>query len=251
MPQPWFTTTQVHPQIYALAEFSHWEKVISYLLIDQERAFLIDTGMGYESIRSAVDKITNLPLSVLLTHAHWDHIGGVAEFNDVSISNHPFEVNSLEKGFSSSDIPELTDQTLFSDGFLPKEYTAAGQRTPAVLTDGQQIQSYSFTVQVIHTPGHTPGSVCFFVPQLNALFTGDTLYEGPLYAQLPESNLTEYSNSIAKLQQFVNQEVLVFGGHNSVQNNESLITDAKNVFDKLAVDPSLTEIKGTQLSLLI
>jgi glyoxylase-like metal-dependent hydrolase (beta-lactamase superfamily II) len=107
----WFTVSQLHPQVYAFAEFSHWEQVVSYLIVDKHRAFLVDTGMGYASIDEEVKKITSLPVTVLLTHTHWDHIGGLHEFESASVFNHSFELAQLKKGFSSKEVPELHDSS--------------------------------------------------------------------------------------------------------------------------------------------
>src|SRR5688572_5957336 len=107
MKKNWFTVTQVHGNIYAFAEFCHWEQVVSYLVLDSSQAFLIDTGMGYWSLKDEVKKLTSLPVTVLLSHAHWDHTGGVADFTNVHVFDHDFEKHSLKNGFHSTTIKEL------------------------------------------------------------------------------------------------------------------------------------------------
>src|SRR3989344_6241676 len=138
MKNSWFTVQKVHQNIYALAEFHHWEKVVSYQIIDQTQAFLIDTGMGYESIKLEIAKLTSLPVKVLLTHAHWDHIGGTNEFEDISVFNDPFEIKSLEAGFISGDIDELMDSQMFSQTkYSVKKYRVLGIKNYTLLSDGQ------------------------------------------------------------------------------------------------------------------
>lgn len=252
MKKAWFTIEQLHPQIFALAEFSHWEAVVSYLIIDQQRAFLIDTGMGYQSIKKAVRTLTSLPITVLLTHAHWDHIGGVSEFDDVRVYDDSFEKSALEKGFSSITVPELHKPSFFLDDFLPKEYKVRANKTHSTFQDGETLQSDSFDIQVIHTPGHTPGSVCFLIPQLHALFTGDTVYPGPLYAQLPESSISQYQQSIEKLRLYTSQAAHLYPGHNAMVANPDLIDKASTLFlsitqAQLSLLPA--ELKGKLLSI--
>lgn len=73
----WFTVEQIDADSYVISELKHWEETHCYLLCGSERAVLIDTGLGVENIREIVGRLTNLPVIVILTHAHWDHIGGL------------------------------------------------------------------------------------------------------------------------------------------------------------------------------
>mgnify|MGYP002597446315 FL=1 len=63
-----------------MSEPRHWEETHAYLLAGTKRALLIDTGLGVCDLFSAVRSLTSLPVTVALTHAHWDHIGGCNEF---------------------------------------------------------------------------------------------------------------------------------------------------------------------------
>lgn len=233
MNKSWFTVHRVHPNVYALAEFSHWEQVISYLVVDKTRAFLIDTGMGYESMYETVKKITSNPVTILLSHTHWDHIGGIEQFENLFVSNHKFELANLQKGFVSDTIPELTNESYFLHGHKPKKYSVKGRKNIHTFNHRQDIISDTFTITCIHTPGHTPGSYCFFIKKFGALFTGDTLYPAPLYAYLPESNWKEYVQSVQDLEEFVSITQHVYSGHNSIQENNSflreVITDFKRI----------------------
>lgn len=248
----WFSITQVTENIFALAEFNHWEKVVSYLAVDKTQAFLIDTGMGYASICSEVRKITTLPITVLLTHAHWDHIGSVSEFEKVYLFDDVFEQKSIQVGFNSNQIPELNNPEMFSNNFKPRKYGQEGINNFNVLNNNQILCSDTFDMKIIHTPGHTPGSVCFYIPQLNALFTGDTLYPGPLYAQLPESNISDFVSSIKKLSRFSSPELTIFPGHNANCCSSKLIAEANEVLKsaKNCVGKE-KEVKGKRLSILL
>ncbi len=75
-PEPWFTVERVDADTYAVSEYRHWEEPHCYLLLGRERAALIDTGLGVGDIRAVVERLTDLPVTVLTTHVHWDHIGG-------------------------------------------------------------------------------------------------------------------------------------------------------------------------------
>jgi glyoxylase-like metal-dependent hydrolase (beta-lactamase superfamily II) len=251
MQKKWFTVTQVHTNVYALAEFSHWEQVVSYLIIDTTQAFLIDTGMGYDSIKAEVAKLTNLPITVLLTHTHWDHIGGIGEFEVINLFDDSFEIHSLRQGFATKNIPEMNDTELFSNGFMPKTFTVTGKDTVTTFTDHHIIPSDTFAIEVIHTPGHTPGSVCFYIEAFKILATGDTLYPGPLYAQMPESDLHDYCLSIKKLATYLDEDLTILPGHNSVTARQDLLLEARELFDTIQKIPTgelLPEYKGKLLS---
>ena len=75
----WLTIQQLDKDTWALSEPRHWEETHAYLLAGTKRALLIDTGLGVCDLFSAVRSLTSLPVTVALTHAHWDHIGGCNE----------------------------------------------------------------------------------------------------------------------------------------------------------------------------
>ncbi len=80
----WFTIEKIDNNTYAISEYGHWEKMHSYLLIGKTYALLIDTGLGIGNIKKEVDLLTDLPVKVVTTHVHWDHIGGHSLFGDIS-----------------------------------------------------------------------------------------------------------------------------------------------------------------------
>lgn len=254
MSKQWFTVEQLSLDVYALAEFAHWEKVVSYLIIDRRQAYLFDTGMGYAPITPVVQALTDLPVRVYLTHGHWDHIGGVEAFSAVAGFDHDFERDQVASGFDSATIDELMEPRYFEDGFAPRHYRARGNAHYEALSHGMQVESDSFVIEVIHTPGHTPGSVCYHIPQKNLLITGDTLYPGPLYAQLPESSLQDYAKSIAQLQTLVHPELILLPGHNASQVSSGLIGQASALFAdlvKIPEDALPEKIEGNNLSILL
>ncbi|WP_418747121.1 MBL fold metallo-hydrolase [Frisingicoccus sp.] len=86
----WFTVERIDIDTYAISEYKHWEETHCYLLCGAQRAVLIDTGLGIVKIKEVVDDLTELPVTVITTHVHWDHIGGHQHFSH-------FEVHEAEK----------------------------------------------------------------------------------------------------------------------------------------------------------
>ena len=93
----WFTVEQIDDHTFAISEYKHWEQTHCYLLLGTERALLIDTGLGVENIRCVVESLTSLPLIVVTTHVHWDHIGGHWNFSNIGV--HEAERDWLESKF--------------------------------------------------------------------------------------------------------------------------------------------------------
>lgn len=87
MEQNWFTVKQITTKLFGIGEFNHFEKVISYLFVGTTKAVLFDTGLGVKNIRHEVKKITQLPIIVLNSHSHYDHVGGNSKFNIFITSN--------------------------------------------------------------------------------------------------------------------------------------------------------------------
>ncbi len=209
MKKQWFTIKQVRPRLYAIAEFNHFEKVVSYLVVGKAQALLFDTGMGHRSIHKVIKGITKFPVTVLLTHFHWDHVGGVQKTDTV---------------FSSKN-----------------------------MKDGQVLKIDKFAIQIIYTPGHTPDSACYFIKNVNWLFAGDTLYPGPLYAHLPESNISAYATSLARLCSLADKKTLILPGHNAIYTDYTLLENAATLM-KQAVhtkQAGTKEIKGNKFSILL
>ena len=102
--QDWFRVWENTPGSWIIEEPLHCEQVKSYLVLGQERAALIDTGMGVGNIAQLVHQMTELPITVILSHAHNDHVGGAWQFDNVGI--HPSEADDLAKGQSAERLSE-------------------------------------------------------------------------------------------------------------------------------------------------
>jgi glyoxylase-like metal-dependent hydrolase (beta-lactamase superfamily II) len=242
MKKQWFDITEVTENLFALREPLHIQDVVSYLLVTRTNAILFDTGMGYENIEAVVKSLTQNPITVFLTHTHWDHIGGAHLFDRVNVFDNRFERTLLEEGFSSIDERKvfgdfLDDPEYFSrpEMFAPKKYLIPGKTKYGLLSDNQSVRIDDYDIQVIHTPGHTPGSACYYIPQLNVLLTGDLVYPGPLYAHLEGADFTQYLESLRKLSRLMDPSVQMLPGHNAVTVDGSLLKRVTEGFEAIAM----------------
>jgi len=156
----------IDSKTFAISEYGHWEKVHSYLVIGDKCAALIDTGIGIGNIRSVVDKLTSLPIKVITTHVHWDHIGGHGHFNEIYV--HELETDWLENG-----IPGLPIEVIRHDvsrdiskpipvDFRIEDYEPFRGKPTAVVMDNYTIDLGSRVLTCFHTPGHSPGHLCIY-----------------------------------------------------------------------------------------
>lgn len=98
--RPWFTIETIDEDTHAISEYRHWEETHSYLLEGDERALLIDTGLGIRDISAEVGRLTDKPVTAVATHVHWDHIGGHRHYPDFYA--HEDEPGWLSGGFPST-----------------------------------------------------------------------------------------------------------------------------------------------------
>jgi glyoxylase-like metal-dependent hydrolase (beta-lactamase superfamily II) len=219
----WFTIKQINSNVWGIGEFDNSEEVVSYLIMGKKRAMLIDSGLGILNIRQEIEKITkNLPIILVNTHCHFDHIGGNHLFEKVLIPNDNFAINAAAHGVSTSQITEYFDVNEFKDLLNGKPYQILPFKYTRLLEDQDVIDLAPFKFQIIKTPGHSSDSICLFEKENGWLFAGDTLYDGPIFLHLAESNFADYMKSIQKLLKLPKID-MIFPGHNGFYMDNAVI----------------------------
>jgi len=161
--------------------------VNTYLIEGRRRAALFDTGMGIGSMRQAVEQLTSLPVCVINSHSHWDHVGGNCQFDDIAI--HPAEAGELPEGADLAGIraalcrPELV--SCLPQGFDPGEFRLRPSQPGRLLRHGELVDLGGRVLRVISTPGHSPGSVSLWDGREGVLLTGDAFYRGTMWLFSP------------------------------------------------------------------
>lgn len=130
-----------------------------------EDAVVIDPGVYPDHIRSLLREAGKRPVAVLATHGHYDHIGSAPELCGNEL---PFYIHK-------EDELAMTDARAWGSGWPDSPGRPDVVR---LLSDGEVIDEAGFSLEVLHTPGHTPGSVCFRIPE--ALFSGDLVFAGAI-----------------------------------------------------------------------
>ena len=215
---PWFEIYGLAGGVYAIYEPFHFEEAISFVIHGRERAILLDTGMGVGDIRAEAENITPLPLVVVNTHWHYDHIAGNYQFEDVWAFDDDFEVRKIEEGFTNAQYgykmqPEWVCRPI-PGGYGPDNYWGRPCKVTRRLKHLEEIDLGGRTLVVHHTPGHSPGGLCLYDRQERLLFCGDTYYPGTLYCNLERSNYDDYVKSLAYLSTMGGEVSRVAPSHN-------------------------------------
>lgn len=212
----WFEVYRPAAKVYAIYEPHQSEEVISYLIVGEKKALLFDTGMGISDIKKVTSELTQLPIIVLNSHTHDDHVGGNWEFDTIYGMDTDFTRKNAQGSREDAQAEVTPDQICGSlpKGFDPKTYVTRPWKITAYIHDGDKFDLGGRTLEVIATPGHTPDAISLIDRGNGLLFTGDTYYPAPIWLFRPETDLDAYAASIARLSALAPDIKLVLGAHN-------------------------------------
>ncbi|MGZ5308462.1 MAG: MBL fold metallo-hydrolase [Solirubrobacterales bacterium] len=187
-----------------------------------DRAVIVDPGEEAEKLLGAIDELGVTLEAILLTHTHFDHIGAVAPVAEATGA--PVWVPEIEKAV-------LADINSFVPwpGFGPFEDWDAEH----TVTGGEHLSLAGLEIDVIFTPGHSPGHVTYAIPDGAALFSGDVLFQGSIgRTDLPGGDGPTLLESIRTLVNSYPAETTVYPGHMGITTLEA----------ERATNPFLTEL---------
>ena len=238
--EPWFrrethadgVTLLSEPHVDPFARCNIWH------VRGRDRDLVIDTGLGLCSLREAARDLLGRPVTAVLTHSHFDHVGGAYEF-ETRVA-HETELAEMEtpSGFrgltaqalgetlvdrlrnAGYDVPATLLTALPRPDFLLGEYAVRSAPLSGTLAEGDVLDLGDRALEVLHLPGHSPGSIALWEPATGTLFSGDAVYDGPLLYELPGSSVADY---IRTLQRLLALEVqTVHAGHDPSFGRERL-----------------------------
>lgn len=232
----WFQVYESAEGVYSIVEPNQFQETISHLILGDERAILFDTGLGLFPIRPVVERITDLPVTVLNSHTHFDHVGGNAEFASILAVDTEYTRANMA-GFGNARIGEDFVAEAFCNGppagvDLTKMHTRAWQASEFV-ADGDILDLGGRRLEVLHVPGHTPDATALLDAENGLLFTGDSFYDAEIWLFAPETNLEEYDRAISRLAGIEEDVKYLFGAHVAARVDAGPLANVRDAFHKL------------------
>lgn len=231
----WFEVYKVAPGVLAIYEPHQSEETIGYLIKGNNQALLFDTGMGIGDLKRLIRRLSKVPVIVLNSHTHDDHVGNNWQFDNVYGMDTDFTRQNA-KGSSADAQAEIAPSEICGPlpaGFNPATYATRPWHIAKWVHDGDRIDLGGRTIEIIATPGHTPDSICLFDRANGLLFTGDTFYPGTVWIYRPETDLAAYANSVRRIAALQPQVKLVLGAHNVPVAQPMVLDDLATAFEKV------------------
>lgn len=178
-----------------------------YLVKNKETGeiLIVDPADCAERIMAKLDQIQGRPVAVLLTHGHFDHIGAAAKLHTqygIPICAYETEAQIMEQVQNNLSMMSGSGFTVSADRFF---------------TDGEHVELAGFDIQVLHTPGHTAGSCCYYIAEEQVLFSGDTLFCCSVgRTDFPTGSMSQIHHSIHEKLFVLPEETQVYPGHDAM-----------------------------------
>ena len=216
---------------------------LCYLVEGADKALLIDTGFGVGDMKALCEFLApNKELICVITHSHFDHILGNFQFDKVYVHENDLEdtrrADERIKANGQSAGPGYTAE----DCVPYKDYELVSIREGYVFDLGG-----GHELEVIHTPGHTPGGICLLEKKRRMLFTGDSLVRTPtliFFSDDPLCNVQTFGDYLRKLALRKDEFDALYPGHNLTPQPVEILDDMIELCDIICKDPLQFEVWG-------
>jgi hydroxyacylglutathione hydrolase len=237
MVDDYFAVEDLGDGTYAIGEPRYYQQNYSYLILGQTRAVLFDSGSGTRDIGGVVANLTKLPITVIVSHLHFDHLGGIGPFGQAAMIDLPETRADVSGGVFK---PSRYEYMGLIDGRVAPSF-----RVGEWLAPGAVIDLGGRTLRVLSTPGHTPSSVALFDARNRRLFIGDFIYPTTLYAFLPGASLSAYQATARMLLGMLPTDTVLWTAH-CCRKNEGVSAPWLSVRDLRDLSAALTAVRAGQ-----
>lgn len=175
-----------------------------YFAVNKEAKeyFIVDPGGEKDRLIAQMEQLEEKPTAILLTHGHFDHI---------------LAVKPLAERYQLPVYACRAEEELLGDAawnMSSEEDIACEIKADRYLEDEEEFTASHFVLRCLHTPGHTPGSCCFYLPQEKVLFSGDTLFCGSVgRTDFPGGSMRQMLSSLHRLLDILPEDTAVYPGH--------------------------------------
>jgi hydroxyacylglutathione hydrolase len=201
----YFVVEPIDAATFAIGEPRYYQGNYSYLILGSRRAILFDAGSGTRDIVPVVRSLTPLPVTVIPSHLHFDHVGALGRFDATALIDLP----TLR---ARTDDSRLTLRRYEFLGFFDRRPEPAF-RVDEWWAPDSDIDLGGRRLRVLSTPGHTPTSVSLYDAERHQLFAGDLLYPGELYAFLPGASRAAYLSTVRRLRAALDPGTRILTAH--------------------------------------
>ena len=220
----WYQIEKIDDNTFIISEPYSSQGNSCFLIIGDNKAFLIDAGSGEnkkESIYKTVSELTNKPITLILSHFHFDHIGFINDFVRIAISND--QIPNKEQ-FTGTSLILSKRETLYQDSILIKIADQIETRKDLDLGNRK--------IQILNTPGHSPNSITVIDKTNRYIFAGDLIYNGLLLID----DIDSYLNSIDLILSNSNHNFKIYGAHGKPNVKYCKLVELKKTITEFRLD---------------
>lgn len=190
--------------------------VYAFLVEGEEKAVLIDTCTGVGDLKGYVEKLTDKPLSVILTHGHCDHAGGAAPFGTVYLNDADLKLVQYHAGMDMKmDYARFCNPEVCG-AMSEKDFCPVRTGGYSSLRDGQRFDLGGVTLEAIQVPGHTKGMTCILNIEERTILFGDACNNGLFIWAEEATSIEEYLESLIRLKKHETRYDTVYMSHGEV-----------------------------------
>ncbi len=244
----WFEWRAIDDGIVAIGEphIRPFYRCNIWLVRGRERDALIDSGLGAVSLRGAIATLLERPVLAVATHTHFDHIGAHHEFAERAV--HPAEADILARPtLGNTYLGKYADHDMLTalpaSTFDLRRHAIAAAPPTRLIDEGDVVDLGDRAFEVLHLPGHSPGSIGLWEKSTGVLFSGDAIYDGPLVDGGDEAELRDYVRTMERLRTLPVR--VVHGGHFPSFGRERLVELADAYLAEKGIGPERRSVLAT------
>ena len=232
-----YTVTRITKDIYHIFEAAG---VHSTLIVGTKKALLFDTGYGLGDLKKTVESITTLPLIIVNSHGHFDHVSGNYHFERAFIHKNDIDLNN-DRILYTKRLKFIKETMLPKDILIPDDFEAFYPPTKKkvhfdYINEGDTFDLGGICLEVIYLPGHTMGCIALYDRERKILFGGDTISEH-IWMFLPEcAHMSTLVASLHKIEKYDIDEIIA--SHFPIPYKKEIIYRILNCIDSIDISKS-------------